>query len=76
MNMLQDEGDKRIVNAVIQLSKGFGMQVTAEGVEDDDSARALARLGCDRLQGFHFARALPQNEFLAWVKDANARRLA
>ena len=73
LNMLQDEGDKRIVNAVIQLSKGFGMQVTAEGVEDEQTAFALAELGCDCLQGFHFARALPQDEFLAWLAERENR---
>jgi len=67
--MLHDDGDKRIVNAVIQLSKGFGMEVTAEGVEDEPTARALARMGCDRLQGFHFARPMPQEALLGWLAE-------
>ncbi len=76
LHMLEDESDERIVNAVIQLSRGFGMQVTAEGVEDEATARALARLGCERLQGFYFARPLPQAELLAWLDNAASRRLA
>jgi diguanylate cyclase (GGDEF)-like protein len=76
MNMLHDDGDKRIVNAVIQLSKGFGMEVTAEGVEDEPTARALARMGCDRLQGFHFARPMPQEALLGWLAERETRKLA
>ena len=76
MNMLQDEGDKRIVNAVIQLSKGFGMHVTAEGVEDRETALALAQLECDRLQGFYFARPMPHSDMLEWLAQGESRALA
>lgn len=76
LSMLQEEGDKRIVDAVIQLSKGFRMQVTAEGVEDEQTARALAQPGCDILQGFHFARPMPHDDFLTWLAEHEARRFA
>ena len=29
----------------------------------------LAELGCDHLQGFHFARAIPLPEFVRWLQD-------
>lgn len=75
-NMLLDDGDRRIVNAVVQLAKGFGMQVTAEGVEDEDTALALAQLGCDQLQGFYFARPMPKDQLVAWLIDCEFHQAA
>ncbi|MGN6156452.1 MAG: putative bifunctional diguanylate cyclase/phosphodiesterase [Sphingomicrobium sp.] len=47
---------RSIVEAMIGLAAGLGLQVTAEGIETADEARALAELGCDQLQGFYFGR--------------------
>lgn len=49
---------RSIVEAMIGLARGLGLQVTAEGVETEAEARALTALGCDHLQGFHFGRPL------------------
>jgi EAL domain-containing protein (putative c-di-GMP-specific phosphodiesterase class I) len=67
LNMFNDGGDRKIVRAIVQLSKEFGLEVTAEGVEDERTAKMLAKLECDRLQGYHYARPLPQKEFVQWV---------
>jgi diguanylate cyclase (GGDEF)-like protein len=69
MNMLKDRGDRMIVRTVIELAKSFGLEVTAEGVEDAETAAALAELGCDQLQGYHYSAALPQTAFVAWLES-------
>ena len=69
INMLEDAGDKQIVRAVLELARGFGLTVTAEGVEDARTATALSALGCDRLQGYYFSRPLPQRAFIAWLNE-------
>jgi len=68
-NMLEDGGYERVVRTIINLAHDFGLQVTAEGVEDHETADALAALGCDFLQGYYFSRPLPQPEFIAWLTD-------
>ena len=45
-----------IVRAVVGLAQGLGIAVTAEGIEREDQLEALRELGCDRGQGFLFAR--------------------
>lgn len=70
--------DKRFVDTVTQSGKGdavarliiqmageLGFSTLAEGVEDAQQAEALARLGCDFVQGYHFARPLPPEEIEA-----------
>jgi len=67
--MLADDGYARVVHTIINLAHSFGLSVTAEGVEDRETADALAALDCDYLQGYLFSRPLPQNEFVAWLAD-------
>ena len=51
------EGTERaIVASIIELSHALGLQVVAEGVETPAQRDHLVSLGCDRAQGFWFAR--------------------
>ncbi len=52
----QDAEDAAIVRALITVAKGLHMIVTAEGVESGDQLARLLALGCDRGQGYYFAR--------------------
>ncbi|MDQ6671641.1 MAG: EAL domain-containing protein [Chloroflexota bacterium] len=63
--MLLDGGDRAIVRSTIELAHNLGLQVVAEGVEDELTARLLAELGCDRAQGYLFG--LPQPRFEPWL---------
>ena len=49
-------GDNAIVRAVVTVAKSLNMDVTAEGVETEAQLAELRALGCDRWQGFLFAR--------------------
>lgn len=53
------EGSEVVVQAMVDLAHSFGLRVVAEGVEDEQTARTLARLGVDRAQGFLWARPAP-----------------
>ncbi len=69
MNMLADEADARIVEQIVALGHSFGLEVVAEGVEQAEVAAKLAEIGCDYVQGFHYAKPLPPKELPAWVQD-------
>ena len=56
-----------IVQAVIQLIKGVGCEVVAEAVETVAQADILRAMACDSVQGFVFAPAMFEHEFLAWT---------
>ena len=38
-------------------------------IEDEQTASLLADMGCDHIQGFLFAQALPLTAFIAWVRE-------
>ncbi len=45
-----------IIAAVSALADGLGLTVTAEGIEEPEQLAAVIALGCDRGQGYLFAR--------------------
>ncbi len=51
-----DAGNLEIVAAILQLARGLGLEVVAEGVETKEVALRLRRMGCGLAQGFYFAR--------------------
>jgi len=63
----KDRMDAAIVAAVATLAHAVGLDVVGEGVEKIEQQEALAALGVYRLQGWLYAKALPQDEFLALV---------
>ena len=53
-----DPADTPIVQAVIALAHGLGIDVVAEGIETGTQLDSLRRLACDRGQGYLFSRPL------------------
>jgi diguanylate cyclase (GGDEF)-like protein len=47
-----DSRDGAIVSATVTMARGLGLGVVAEGVETEQQLDALARHGCDAVQGF------------------------
>lgn len=68
-DMLDDPDDLTILDGVIGLAAAFGRQVIAEGVETDEHARMLLRLGCELGQGYGIARPMPGDEIASWVRQ-------
>ncbi len=58
-----------IVSTIVQMARALGLETIAEGVEDDATAQALVRLGCDQAQGYHFARPMPPAELEAFMSE-------
>jgi len=58
-----------IVTAIIAMSHALGKSVIAEGVETEEQEAILRRVGCDEVQGFLYAPALPAAEFASLVRS-------
>ncbi len=56
-----------IARAIVQMARGLGLSVIAEGVETEAQRNFLARLDCDELQGTLISVPLPLADFEAWV---------
>lgn len=55
--------------STVQLTRALGLRMVGEGVEGEDVARLLFAAGVDRVQGWHYARAMPATELLEWCTD-------
>ncbi len=64
------EKARTVVQAVIQLIKGVGAEVVAEAVENVDQADILRAMGCDTVQGYIFAHPMFEEEYVAWIRNA------
>ncbi|WP_434596930.1 putative bifunctional diguanylate cyclase/phosphodiesterase [Streptomyces sp. A5-4] len=62
-----DNEDAEIVRCTVDLAHSLGLLVVAEGVEDDETWERLRDLGCDAVQGWLVAAAMPPEEATAWL---------
>ncbi len=61
-NILHDPNDAAIARMVIALADTMGLDVIAEGVENEDQRCLLAEMGCHHCQGYLFSEPLPVEE--------------
>lgn len=61
-----DETIRAIFFASLGLAKELGMEVVAEGVEDQADWDFLRQSGCDLAQGYYIARPMPAAELWKW----------
>jgi predicted signal transduction protein with EAL and GGDEF domain len=59
LDMTKNPEDEAIVQTIVALARTLRLSTTAEGVETQAQADMLARLGCDFVQGFLYARPMP-----------------
>ncbi|MFT3735662.1 MAG: EAL domain-containing protein [Rhodocyclaceae bacterium] len=58
---------KHIPALVVQLGQTLGLAVIAEGVEVQEQADVLLKMGCDEAQGYLFARPMEVPQLLEWL---------
>lgn len=68
-----DAEDAEIVRCTLDLAHSLGLLVVAEGVEDDETWERLRDLGCDAVQGWLVAAAMPPEEATAWLLARGVR---
>ncbi|MDQ0940556.1 MULTISPECIES: EAL domain-containing protein [unclassified Streptomyces] len=68
-----DNEDAEIVRCTVDLAHSLGLLVVAEGVEDDETWERLRDLGCDAVQGWLVAAAMPPQETTAWLRARGER---
>ena len=69
-DILEDNSDKSIVRATIDLGHSLKLNVIAEGVEDADTLHLLSELGCDMIQGYFISRPLRVAAFDKFIHES------
>ncbi|MBQ4483216.1 MAG: EAL domain-containing protein [Lachnospiraceae bacterium] len=75
--MLEDEQDRENARTLLESSADMihqiGAETVAEGVETKEQLDAMERLGVNFIQGFYFARPMPESDFINAVKVMNKK---
>lgn len=74
-NAFMPEGNTRMLEVIIDISKYLAVPVIAEGVETEDQLHALKGLGCDIVQGYFFSKPVPATEFEPFILQKKEREL-
>jgi diguanylate cyclase (GGDEF)-like protein len=61
-----------IAQMVVNLGRGLGLRVIAEGVETEEQRQQLLALGCHEGQGWLFARPMQAEQLEPWMQQALA----
>jgi EAL domain-containing protein (putative c-di-GMP-specific phosphodiesterase class I) len=69
-----DRRDLAIVGTTIELAHQLGLDVVAEGIENESALATLQSLGCEYAQGFHICRPMPAGEFVPWLATWQAKQ--
>ena len=62
-----DASSQALARGIVQLAHSLKTVAVAEGVETEAQMKRLARMGCDRAQGFFFARPMDAREATEYV---------
>jgi len=68
----RDARVSRLVGSMLHAARALGVSIVAEGVEDEAQALFLRAAGCDRMQGYLFARPMPAEEMEAVLRERRA----
>jgi diguanylate cyclase (GGDEF)-like protein/PAS domain S-box-containing protein len=58
-----NEKNKSLVIAILSMARSMGLEVVAEGVENDEQLNFLRSQSCDNVQGFLLSHPLPVSDF-------------
>ena len=67
--VVEDEGDRHILRAIVSMASAMDVAVVAEGVESPEQARWLRHLGIGLVQGYAFGRPAPAAAMETLMRD-------
>jgi diguanylate cyclase (GGDEF)-like protein/PAS domain S-box-containing protein len=70
-DMLEDKGDRAIVQGIVALAHAFERHTVAEGIETKEHYQALLNMGCEIGQGYGIARPMPAAALAIWNAEVH-----
>ena len=72
--MMVSSKGRLILEHVIAMANRLGLGLLAEGVETKEQVDLLRSFGCDQVQGYYYAKPMPEEEFFSLLKKENHLR--
>ena len=67
-NMMVSGKGRLILEQVVSMADKLDLGLLAEGVETKDQIDLLQSIGCDQVQGYYYAKPMPEDEFFELLK--------
>ncbi len=71
-NMMVSNKGKLILEQVVLMADKLELGLLAEGVETKEQIDLLENIGCDQVQGYYYAKPMPEEEFFTLLKEQHA----
>lgn len=68
----ENEKSRMILEKVVRMIRKRDYEIVAEGIEKEEEANMIIALGCDYIQGFYYAKPMPESEFLRFIGERNS----
>ncbi len=68
---VSDTSAMKVLSHTIRMLKDLGKNIVVEGVETQEMEQLLLDMGCDHLQGYYYSKAIPESEFVEFIKVKN-----
>lgn len=71
MQFMRDfsEKSKTIITMAVKMAKELGIHTLAEGVETEEHLEFLKSIGCEKIQGYYYAKPLPISDIRRYLSD-------
>lgn len=63
------ERGKGVIDSSVAMAKKMGLEIVAEGIEEQHQIGMLKNMGIDYLQGYFFSRPLPGKDFIDFISN-------
>ncbi len=67
-NMMVSMKGRLILEQVVSMADKLKLGLLAEGVETQEQIDLLRKIGCDQVQGYYYAKPMPEEDFFALLK--------
>ena len=67
-NMMVSGKGRLLLEQVVLMASKLKLGLVAEGVETKEQVELLKNIGCDQVQGYYYAKPMPEDEFFELLK--------
>lgn len=66
---LDSERDNKILRSIVGLAKDINVDIVQEGVETEEMFNRVVEMGCEVIQGYYYAKAIPLEEYRIFLNS-------
>lgn len=68
---IETQRKREIIHAIVHMAEKLGLEVVAEGVENEEHIDFLMQLGCFVMQGYYYGKPMKKDHLEQWMEQRN-----